>query len=166
MQAIKSPCPRLLRCFSCSAQTLFTYSNSGPLVLVRESWRRPLAWTAHSSGLWTAFLAVFNTPSSFKSLESALGYFWEGYISHLKFLPCHHCLNPPCWRVFWGLPVLQRFLELTRPTARELFVTVLWLFQDSNFSCSHWLLLTLFSLPSNRLFDQHCTMHVPVHSLS
>ena len=77
--------------------------------------------------------------------------FREGDISHLKFLPCHHCPNPPCWRVFWGLPVLQRFRELTRPTARELFVTVLWLFQDSNFSCSHWLLLTLFSPPSSLL---------------
>ena len=77
--------------------------------------------------------------------------------------------QPTVLESFWGLPVPQRFQALTRPTARELFVTVLWLFQDSNFSCSHWLLLTLFSLPSSLLtgfFDQHCTMHVPVHSLS
>ena len=59
--------------------------------------------------------------------------------------------QPTVLESFWGLPVLQRFRELTRPTARELFVTVLWLFQDSNFSCSHWLLLTLFSPPSSLL---------------
>ena len=59
--------------------------------------------------------------------------------------------QPTVLESFWGLPVLQRFRALTRPTARELFVTVLWLFQDSNFSCSHRLLLTLFSLPSSLL---------------